>query len=48
MLANTGGDAVFIEAARADARAARALDARTQPDVATFPPRFRAFYGETH
>src|SRR5579863_953101 len=48
MLANTGGDAVFIEAARADARAAHALDARTQPDVATFPPRFRAFYNETH
>ncbi len=48
MLANTGGDAVFIEAARADARAAHALDARTQPDAATFPPRFRAFYNETH
>ena len=48
MLANTGGDAVFIDAARADARAAHALDARTQPDVATFPPRFRTFYNETH
>jgi len=45
MLANTGlGDQGLLDAARGDARAAKALDARTQPDAATFPPRFRAFY----
>ena len=45
MLASTGlGDQGLIDAARGDARAAKALDARTQPDAATFPPRFRAFY----
>lgn len=46
MLANTGlGDQSLIDAARGDARAARSLDASTQPDAATFPPRFIAFYG---
>jgi hypothetical protein len=48
MLASTGlGDQGLLDAARGDARAARALDARTQPDAATFPPRFRAFYEAT-
>ncbi len=47
MLANTGGEASLLDAARADVRAARALDARTQPDAATFAPRFRAFYVQT-
>ena len=47
MLANTGGEANLLDAARADVRAARALDARTQPDAATFAPRFRAFYAQT-
>lgn len=45
MLASTGlGDQGLLDAARGDARAAKALDARAQPDAATFPPRFRAFY----
>ncbi|TLY51647.1 MAG: hypothetical protein E6K53_06720 [Gammaproteobacteria bacterium] len=47
MLANTAGEVNLLDAARADVRAARALDARTQPDAATFPPRFRAFYAQT-
>lgn len=48
MLANTGGgDASLLDAARADVRAAHALDARAQPDTATFAPRFRAFYSQT-
>ncbi len=48
MLASTGlGDQGLLDAARGDARAAKALDARTQPDAATFPPRFRAFYDAT-
>jgi hypothetical protein len=47
MLVSTGGDASLLDAARADVRAARALDARTQPDTATFAPRFRAFYAQT-
>lgn len=48
MLASTGlGDQGLFDAARSDARAARAIDARSQPDTATFPPRFRAFYEAT-
>lgn len=48
MLANTGAaEAGLLDGARADVRAARALDARTQPDAATFAPRFRAFYAQT-
>jgi hypothetical protein len=48
MLASTGlGDQGLLDAARGDARAAKALDARAQLDAATFPPRFRAFYDAT-
>ncbi len=47
-LAHTGGDTSLVVAARADARAALALDAQAIPDEATFSPRFRAFYDETH
>ena len=47
MLASTGGDTSLMVAARADARAALALDAHAAPDTATFPPRFLAFYAET-
>ncbi|MGH8123393.1 MAG: protein kinase domain-containing protein, partial [Rudaea sp.] len=47
MLASTGGDTSLIVAARADARAALALDANAPPDATTFPPRFLTFYAET-
>ena len=48
MLASTGlGDQGLFDAARADARAARAIDPRTPLDAATFPPRYRAFYDAT-
>ena len=47
MLASTGGDTGLMVAARADARAALALDAHAPPDATTFPPRFLAFYAET-
>ena len=47
MLASTGGDTSLMVAARADARAALALDAHAPPDATTFPPRFLAFYAET-
>jgi hypothetical protein len=47
MLANTGVDANALDGARADVRAARALDPHAVPDVATFPPRFLTFYSQT-
>lgn len=48
MLASTGlGDQGLLDAARGDARAAKALDAAAKPDAATFPPRFRTFYDAT-
>ena len=48
MLASTGlGDQGLFDAARADARAARAINPRTPLDAATFPPRYRAFYDAT-
>jgi hypothetical protein len=43
-LARLAGDDDMLKAARADALAARALDARTQPDATLFSPGFRAFY----
>lgn len=45
-LAEISGDKDLLEGARADARAARALDAKATPDGALFSPRFRAFYRE--
>ena len=42
--AQLDGDEKLLAAARSDAVAARALDARTAPDAAAFSPRFRAFY----
>ena len=37
-------DSNELDGARADARAAHALDGRTTPDAALFSPRFRTFY----
>jgi hypothetical protein len=45
-LSEISGDKDLLDGARADARAARALDAKTAPDGALFSPRFRAFYRE--
>jgi len=45
--AELDGDAQALEAARADVRAVRALDARLVPDSVLFSPRFRVFYGAT-
>lgn len=45
--AELDGDAQALDAARADVRAVRALDARLAPDAAMFSPRFRAFYAAT-
>lgn len=46
-LGEISGDKDLIESARADARAARALDARRAPDATLFSPRFRAFFRES-
>jgi hypothetical protein len=46
-LAQIGDDGSELDAARADARAARALDGRTTPDAALFSPRFRTFFLES-
>jgi hypothetical protein len=43
-LSKLSADAQMLGAARADAHAAHALDARTQPDATLFSPGFRAFY----
>jgi hypothetical protein len=43
-ISNDNGE---LDGARADARAARALDGRATPDAALFSPRFRAFFLET-
>ena len=46
-LSRIAGDEQALNGARADVRAARAIDARTQPDATLFSPAFRTFYGET-
>jgi hypothetical protein len=45
-LSRLDGDAQLLNGASADVRAARALDARTQPDATLFSPGFRAFYSQ--
>lgn len=45
-LAELGGGDELLDAARADARAAHAADARAAPDAVLFSPRFRAFYAQ--
>jgi len=47
-LSRLGDDAQMLDAARADARAAHAIDGRTLPDAEFFSPSFRAFYAEAH
>jgi hypothetical protein len=42
--AQLDGNDELLAAARRDAAAARALDARTMPDAGAFSPRFRTFY----
>jgi hypothetical protein len=46
-LAQLGGDQSLLESARADARAAKTLNAGATPDAVLFSPRFRDFYKET-
>jgi hypothetical protein len=46
-LAEIGSDNAELDGARADARAARALDGRASPDAALFSPRFRTFFLES-
>jgi len=46
-LAQVGNDNAELDGARADARAARALDGRVTPDAALFSPRFRTFYQDS-
>ena len=46
-LAQLGSDNTELDGARADARAARALDGRATPDAALFSPRFRTFFQES-
>lgn len=46
-LAQISDDSSELDGARADARAARALDGRTTPDAALFSPRFRTFFLES-
>ena len=43
-LAQISNDSAELDGARADARAARALDGRATPDAALFSPRFRTFF----
>jgi hypothetical protein len=45
--ARINGDDALLTGARADADAARALDARTIPDATLFSPAFREFYNGT-
>ena len=47
-LSRIAADENLLKAARADAAAAHALDARTQPDATLFSPGFRAFFQEAH
>ena len=46
-LAQISSDNAELDGARADARAARALDGRATPDAALFSPRFRTFFLES-
>lgn len=46
-LAQISNDNGELDGARADARAARALDGRATPDAALFSPRFRAFFADS-
>jgi len=46
-LAQIDGDKELLAAARADAKAAQALDLRAEPDAALFSPKFRAFYSDS-
>lgn len=46
-LAQISNDNGELDGARADARAARALDGRATPDAALFSPRFRTFFLES-
>jgi len=46
-LAQISSDDAELDGARADARAARALDGRATPDAALFSPRFRTFFQES-
>jgi hypothetical protein len=43
-LAQISGDQAMLESARADARAAKQLNAGSAPDAVVFSPRFRDFY----
>ncbi|MGH8121490.1 MAG: hypothetical protein ACREPT_01825 [Rudaea sp.] len=45
-LAQVNGDQTLLDGARADARAAHALNAGASPDPVLFSPRFRHFYAE--
>lgn len=47
-LAQLNGDQALLEGARADARAAHALNAGASPDPVLFSPHFRSFYAENH
>jgi len=47
-LARIASDDALLKSARADAAAAHALDARTQPDTTLFSPGFRTFFQESH
>jgi hypothetical protein len=46
-LAQLNGDQGLLESARADARAAKTLNAGATPDAVLFSPRFRDFYRDT-
>lgn len=46
-LSQLSGDQGLLDAARADARAAKQLNASASPDAVLFSPRFVAFYRET-
>jgi len=46
-LSRIASDDNLLKGARADAAAAHALDARTQPDATLFSPDFRAFFQES-
>jgi hypothetical protein len=48
ILSRISADEEMLKSARADVLAARALDARIEPDATLFSPGFRAFYQESH
>ena len=47
-LSRLSADDALLKSARADAAAARALDARTVPDATLFSPDFRSFFQDSH